>query len=301
MPVELFTPPTSAAPRRQRIVDYPDGDGKPIAETGFHVDQLLHTLVTLEYWFRETENVYVSGNLLFYYKEGDPRSRIAPDIFVVWGVSKQMRRNYKLWKEQQAPQVVFEITSSETQKEDLGKKYGLYARLGVAEYYLFDPCGDYLDPPLRGYQLAGEDYFHRPVETLFPPRYGTIALPMSCEKQNTYSLDSSTNCWRLKSERLKLELWALPTGNPEWRFVLHSYDPATGRWLLDPGQTVFECEMLQDKTLENEARAERATKAREAAELRAAAETQARLAAEAELAKLQAELEKLRGKDKANP
>jgi hypothetical protein len=32
---------------------------------------------------------------------------------------------------------------------------GLYARLGVEEYYLYDPTADYLDPPLLGYQRAG--------------------------------------------------------------------------------------------------------------------------------------------------
>jgi Uma2 family endonuclease len=119
MSSKLRTPSTNIAGNRQQTVDYPDGDGKPIAETGFHVLQLLHALVVLEFWFRNAESVYVSGNLLFYYEEGNPRRRVAPDVFVVWGVSKEMRRNYKLWEEKQAPQVVIEITSKETQKEDI--------------------------------------------------------------------------------------------------------------------------------------------------------------------------------------
>ncbi|HSG39638.1 MAG TPA: Uma2 family endonuclease, partial [Thermoanaerobaculia bacterium] len=33
------------------------------------------------------------------------------------------------------------------------KKKSLYERLGVEEYFLFDPLGDYLDPRLQGYRL----------------------------------------------------------------------------------------------------------------------------------------------------
>jgi hypothetical protein len=34
----------------------------------------------------------------------------------------------------------------------------LYARLGVKEYFLFDPYQEYLEPPLQGYRLAGSTY-----------------------------------------------------------------------------------------------------------------------------------------------
>ncbi|MEM8530277.1 MAG: hypothetical protein AAGF95_05495 [Chloroflexota bacterium] len=36
----------------------------------------------------------------------------------------------------------------------MDEKHARYAELGVQEYYLFDPHGDYLDPRLRGYQLV---------------------------------------------------------------------------------------------------------------------------------------------------
>lgn len=281
MPIELLTPLTNIVVRRPRIVEYPDGDGKPIAETGFHVSQLLHALIVLDFWFRNAENVYVSGNLLFYYEEGNPRRQVAPDVFVVWGVSKEMRRNYKLWEEKQAPQVVIEITSKETQKEDMGKKRALYERIGVAEYYLFDLDGDYLDPPLCGYQLVDQKYTQRPVETFFPPLYGRMAMPMSGAKEGMWSLSSSTICWRLISGRLKLQLWALPTGEPDWPFVLRFYDAAERRWLFDPTQARAEFDQFENPIYEND-------------EL--LREVRARQAAEAEVTRLKAELEKLRGK-----
>jgi len=256
-----------------------------MAETGLHVLQLMHTLVTLEFRFREAANVYVSGNLLFYYQEGNPHRRVAPDVFVVWGVSKEMRRNYKLWEEKQAPQVVIEITSKETQKEDMGKKRALYERIGVAEYYLFDLDGDYLDPPLCGYQLVDHKYVQRPVKKLFPPLYGTMTMPMSAKEEGMWSLDSSAICWRLISERLKLQLWALPTGKPDWRFVLRFYDPAERRWLVDSTQAWVESEHFENPIYENE-------------ELLRV--VQARQTAEAEIVQLKTEIEKLRGKSASN-
>jgi hypothetical protein len=52
---------------------------------------------------------------------------------------------------------VFEISSPSTIKEDLGKKMRLYARLGVGEYYLYDPQRNNR-PPLAGYRLIDGQY-----------------------------------------------------------------------------------------------------------------------------------------------
>ena len=53
---------------------------------------------------------------------------------------------------------MIEVTSPTTRREDLTKKRTLYARLAVAEYYLYDPLAEYLAPPLQGYRLDGADY-----------------------------------------------------------------------------------------------------------------------------------------------
>jgi Uma2 family endonuclease len=37
-------------------------------------------------------------------------------------------------------------------------KPALYARLGVPEYFLFDPTCEYLEPPLQGHRLIGGRY-----------------------------------------------------------------------------------------------------------------------------------------------
>jgi Uma2 family endonuclease len=57
---------------------------------------------------------------------------------------------------------VIELTSDSTRQEDTAKKKSLYERLGVEEYFLFDPEGDYLHPRLQGYRL--EDGRYVPLE-----------------------------------------------------------------------------------------------------------------------------------------
>ena len=58
------------------------------------------------WWFAERADVYVSGDLLIYYQEGDPGASIAPDVFVVMGAAKHERPSYRLWDEPKAPDFV---------------------------------------------------------------------------------------------------------------------------------------------------------------------------------------------------
>jgi Uma2 family endonuclease len=129
---------------------YPESDGEPMAETDFQREPLAYAVSSLRLRFQEQADVYVSGNLFVYYEEGNPAAVVAPDVFVVLGVPKHDRRIYKVWAEGKAPDVVIEITSKKTRTEDEKKKPTLYQRLGVKEYFQYDPTGDYLEPPLKG-------------------------------------------------------------------------------------------------------------------------------------------------------
>lgn len=266
MSIEVLAPPA-----RRRVVYYPDGDGKPMAETNPHVSLIIQVREILRHWLRAANEAGVYANMFLYYRKGHPKARVAPDVFVVWGRAyDKMRRRFKLWEEPQAPQVVFEMTSRKTQAIDLGKKRFLYARCGVAEYYLFDPFREYLDPPLRGYQLAGEEYELRALETLSPP---------ALENQNGgYEFSQS---WRLWSEQLQLEIWAFAPVQSRTPCILRFYDPVAGEWLTDPEQAMVEHDLFKQRARE--------------AESRAANEVQARRTAEERVARLEAELKKLRG------
>lgn len=147
--------------QREVEIEYPTSDGKPVAETELHLDIMFYVRDALKSHFSAVPDVYVGSNMLFYYEEGQPKSVIAPDVFVVKGVPKGRRRNYLLWKEGKAPSLVVEITSRSTRGKDLKKK-GLYARLGVPEYFMFDPEGDYLKPSLQGFRLLKGEYLSIP-------------------------------------------------------------------------------------------------------------------------------------------
>lgn len=136
---------------------YPESDGKPMAESDLHRQWMMRIIDRLERFFAG-QQVYVSGNLLVYYVEGDPKKCVAPDAFVVLDCEPRLRKIYKLWEEQKVPNFVLETTSSSTQREDLYKKTCLYAQLKIPEYFLFDPLGDWLNPPLLGYRLVGGGY-----------------------------------------------------------------------------------------------------------------------------------------------
>lgn len=149
----------------QRDIHYPESDGEPMAETEIHLDVTIDLIQGLRRRYRDVPDVYVVGDMFLYYVKGDPRAVVSPDVFLVRGVPKTPRRRvYKLWEEGEAPSLVIEVTSDSTSDEDTGKKKAIYERLGIEEYFLFDPLGDYLKPPLQGYRLVEGRYRPIPAE-----------------------------------------------------------------------------------------------------------------------------------------
>ena len=141
-------------------VDYPDSDGKPMAETDKHRDLGYYFIAALKQHYALSPDTYISGNNFIYYLEGDRNARISPDCYVVFGVPMRQRNSYRVWEDNgHLPSVVFEFTSKKTQREDRSLKAPLYEQtLKVPEYFLFDPTGDYLKPRLQGYRLLDGQY-----------------------------------------------------------------------------------------------------------------------------------------------
>ena len=78
---------SSAKPKRE--VHYQDSDGKPMGETGIHVNAtILELFGTLkgEIVLKDLPGVYVAADMFFYYEQGNPRAVKAPDIMVIKGV-----------------------------------------------------------------------------------------------------------------------------------------------------------------------------------------------------------------------
>lgn len=160
---------------------YPTSDGMPMAETDDHRQLMVDLIGTLQDRHAADPEVYASGNLLLFYEEGNRRQHVAPDVFVVFGVPRHPPRlNYIVWEEGKAPDVVIELTSKTTRKEDQEKKLALYRDvLRVPEYFLFDPTRDYLRPPLQGFRLAGDRY--EPIESV-AGRLPSVVLNLHLEQ-----------------------------------------------------------------------------------------------------------------------
>lgn len=140
-------------------IDYPESDGKPVAESDLHRDCMYDLINRLVERYARERDVYVTGNLLVYYVEGNPYVSRAPDCFVAFGVPNRKRRTFKVWEEGTFPQVVFEITSQTTQQEDTLEKFRIYRdEWKVKELFCFDPTEEYLEPSLIGYRLVRGDY-----------------------------------------------------------------------------------------------------------------------------------------------
>jgi len=148
--------PSKAPPGREEI-DYPASDGQPMAETGLDVQAILLLFQALLDARPVTD--FVAADMFWYWEEGHPESCVAPDVMVVKGVGRSDRRSFFSWREGGAvPCAVFEMASQKTWRDDLGPKRQLYERLGVREYFLFDPEGEYLRPPLWGFRLREGRY-----------------------------------------------------------------------------------------------------------------------------------------------
>ena len=249
-PAPSVFPPAAPSVLCRAAVEYPSSDGKPLAENDAQLAAILYGVSALRVRYAGRPDVYVSGDLLIYYEEGNPRRSVAPDVFVVFGVPHRMRMNYKVWEEGKGPDFVLEVASPSTWREDVGPKREVYARLGVKEYWLYDPLGEHLKPALQGYRLVGGGYERQPlVESLD----GTLSL---------------------SSETLGLDLWA-KGGKMRFR------DPETGLDLLSHDEDHARAEREAAARRNAEVRAEREAAARRR-------EVALRRAAEARVAELEA-------------
>jgi Uma2 family endonuclease len=167
-----------------------------MAESDPHRHQMIDLLDSLEERYRLNPDVYVTGNIFLYpprESEGAERVPVAPDIFVVFGIEKKERRIYDMEKEKKPPDVVIELTSKSTAEEDLGRKRYIYAKLGVSEYYLFDPLKEASVLQLRGYRLAGDDYLPMVVSDRIHSK--ALELDLVVENDRLRLYDSETGKW----------------------------------------------------------------------------------------------------------
>ncbi len=131
-------------------IDYPDSDGQPRSDNTLQFEWIVTLKYGVEALFRDTTDVFVAGDLLWYPVEGHPAIRQAPDVLVAFGRPKGYRGSYRQWEEDDvAPQVVFEVWSPGNRPGEMTRKFEFYNLYGVEEYYLIDPDEPSVDAWLR--------------------------------------------------------------------------------------------------------------------------------------------------------
>ena len=228
--------------------DLPCGDGLPMPDGAVQWLVLSHTYHAFERHLRHRSDVFVGcDGLLYAERAPDARGRVrplslAPDVMVAFGVEKRARDSYVIWQEGGPPAFVLEVASPSTWRRDRDVKPGLYASMGVREYFLYDPVGGRLAPRLQGNVLEGGAY-----RALHAGRMD----------------NGVSGVW---SE--VLGLWALLKGKDG---ELRWYDPEAGKELETPAEVYAAREAAEARAIEEAAAREMEASARRTAEEKLAA------------------------------
>ena len=230
-------------------------DHEPLPDAMLQEPHFSETMQVVRTYFLGRSAALVSGDSPIYYDDQEGEQQIVrPDCYIAFDVDEESirRRNgYFLRDVGRPPDFALEIASESTHTEDTGRKRGIYARLGIGEYWRFDSTGGKFYPePLAGELLEEGEY--RPIEMQ------RNAEGVIWGRSPALGLDL---CWH--AGRLRF------------------YDPVAGAYRrnLAEAEAVILLEQVARRDAEARANAEAA--ARRDAEARASAEAVARRDAEA--------------------
>ena len=182
-------------------------------------------------------NFFSNGTNICY----DPNNlnvRVQPDYCIAFGVDEysiRRRRLYLPWEVGKPPEFALELASDTTYRNDIRRKPDIYARIGIAENWRFDPTGG---------QLYGEPLYGG---TLVDGAYQPI--PLTSEPDGV-----------LKGYSAVLEVSLCWIEERNW---LRFYDPAAGSYLstlpemhsaLEAERAAREADQARIRQLEEELR-----------------------------------------------
>jgi Uma2 family endonuclease len=113
-----------------------------------HYDATMEGREALRAYFsRSTKSVYVSAEIAVYYPEELPFS---PDVFAVLDVATHARDSWIVSHEGRGIDWILEVLVKGDRRKDVEQNVLRYARLGVKEYFIFEPRA----LRLSGYRLS---------------------------------------------------------------------------------------------------------------------------------------------------
>jgi len=235
----------------------------------------------LETWLTEQgrPDHAVGGNQFIYYNPRTRRDNLSPDVYVALDVKPGGRQAWLTWREGKFPEIAFEIASPSTQEKDVSLgpkgKRRLYGKLGVQEYYVFDPGAETADHPAHEASLRA---YRRDAR-------GKL-MPLRLLKSGG-----------VRSPLLGLEFrpeYMAATGLRPAGLYLRALDPATGIPVRVVEETEAALAVAEAALSTTEAALSTTEAALSTTEASLRVETQGRQAAEDALAAALAELENLR-------
>ena len=187
----------------------------------------------LSSWFTDFDqrpDVFLDYDSFICYDRSNLNVRVSPDVYLAFGVDARAIRPDRLylpWRVGKPPDWVLEVSSLTPGREDVNHKPGIYASIGVTEYWRFDPSGGrYHGEPLYGGILTEGAY--QPVELITEP----------------------DGILKGYSPVLRLS-FAWDEGWPRF------YDPATGRYLENWRGAIDRAARAETRAAEAEAEAQR--------------------------------------------
>ena len=269
------------SPAVAESVQYPDSDGHFLPDNPLQAHAVMNVRFALQQHFDSVDRVVLEGDMFLYYEEGNPAASIAPDVYVVLDHDLGDRPVYKLWEEGKPPDFALEVISPSSELRNAHAKRALYERLGIGEYFLFQPDPRRRGRRLVGYRLWGQSYAELPAEP-----GGAV-----CSEALGVSL---------RAEGANLRLRSLATGQDYAWTEEHSGTIRAVRAEVEGAEAQVEAvrvraegaearaEAAEAKVEAVRARAEAAEANAEGAESRAEAEAEARRQGEMRIAELEA-------------
>ena len=130
------------------------------------ISRIAHLLLER---YEDRPDVFISGGVFISYDINNGNRRVGPDLLLAFDVNgagiRENLPNYWIWEVGKGPDFVLEVASPSTAEHDLGWKRELYQRLGIQEYWRFDPTGGRLyGRAMMGERLVDGEYEEYPLE-----------------------------------------------------------------------------------------------------------------------------------------
>ena len=117
------------------------------------------------------DTTLISGKSFLYDDRDNLNSRYSPDCYVAFNVDVGAiwpRNGYMTWIADKPPDFALEIASKTTGYRDMVVKRRDYARIGISEYWRFDPTGgEFHGVPMSGDRLVDGQY--QAIQTQIEP------------------------------------------------------------------------------------------------------------------------------------